>query len=215
MKLLLNLQLLLLSMSLCVTSLSIRSGTQNRLPKPLRSASTTAAWIVTTAAGGCIGTPVVVKATKSWYKKINLPPWTPPDAIFAPVWTTLYSLLGFSASRIFAKSPASPFLKLYLAHYLVNISWAFVFFKMKNLRLALKMNFFLLATLVMIGTGFYRIDALAGLCFVPYAAWLSFATILNVAICRLNPTDESGFNMAKQQAELLHVSKLEKEKTKR
>ena len=39
--------------------------------------------------GGVTGTPIVVQGTKvgGWYRKIELPSWTPPDKVFAPVWT--------------------------------------------------------------------------------------------------------------------------------
>jgi tryptophan-rich sensory protein len=33
---------------------------------------------------------------------------------------------------------------------------------------------------------FRRIDGLAGLLLVPYLAWITFATVLNVAVWRLN-----------------------------
>lgn len=36
------------------------------------------------------------------------------------------------------------------------------------------------------GVAFYQINKLAGLIFLPYLAWLSFATCLNYSIYRLN-----------------------------
>ncbi|KAL3809585.1 hypothetical protein ACHAXA_005801, partial [Cyclostephanos tholiformis] len=55
----------------------------------------------TSSAGApCTGTPLVLRATKSWYRRISLPAWTPPNSVFGPVWTTLYGLMGLSISRI-------------------------------------------------------------------------------------------------------------------
>jgi tryptophan-rich sensory protein len=37
------------------------------------------------------------------------------------------------------------------------------------------------------GIAFYKIDKTAGLLLLPYVAWLSFATILNYSLYKLNP----------------------------
>ena len=52
-------------------------------------------WVVGSILGGCTGTPLVIKATSSWYREIELPNFTPPDKIFAPVWTALYGTVGY------------------------------------------------------------------------------------------------------------------------
>ena len=52
-------------------------------------------WVVGSILGGCTGTPLVIKATSSWYREIELPLFTPPDKIFAPVWTALYGIVGY------------------------------------------------------------------------------------------------------------------------
>ena len=56
------------------------------------------AWVAGACLGGVLGTPFVVAATKTWYGDgtLNLPSWTPPKGIFAPVWTTLYATIGFA-----------------------------------------------------------------------------------------------------------------------
>ena len=153
--------------------------------------------------GGCIGTPLVARATKSWYKRISLPPWTPPNFIFGPVWTTLYGLMGFSVSRI-AKSGvpmANIATKLWSIHYALNLLWAPIFFGMKRLRLGFIVNLILIATLVVTLPIFHRIDPLSAYLQVPYLSWLIFATMLNHSICQLNPT-VGGINEAMVQADL-------------
>lgn len=159
--------------------------------------------------GGVTGTPIVIKATKKggWYRRIGLPTWTPPDRIFAPVWTILYSCMGYAFSRIgrstgFLSAPAI----LWLVHYALNLSWAPMFFGMQRLRLALFVNWGMLATLSAIIPWYWRIDRVAGMLLLPYAAWLIFATALNAEICRLNPT-VNGYNEAKLQADLLDLQK--------
>ena len=63
-------------------------------------APSTLAWAGCCVVGGTAGVPAVVGATKSWYRTIPLPSWTPPDRVFAPVWTTLYALMGVAAARV-------------------------------------------------------------------------------------------------------------------
>jgi len=153
--------------------------------------------------GGCTGTPIVVRATKTWYNRISLPPWTPPNFIFGPVWTTLYGLMGFSVSRI-AKSGvpmANIATKLWSIHYALNLLWAPIFFGMKRLRLGFIVNLILIATLGVTLPLFHRIDPLSAYLQVPYLLWLIFATKLNQSICQLNPT-VGGINEAMVQADL-------------
>jgi len=166
----------------------------------LKSVSGAASWAGISAIGGCVGVPVVTRATRKdggWYDKIELPKWTPPRRLFAPVWTTLYSLMGVSSYRVWSRAPNSPFLPLFAFHYVVNLSWSFMFFMAQNLRLAHSLNFVLLSSLVVVMRGFFFVDKMACSLLLPYLAWLFFATILNDTICRLNPSDKFGYNNAK------------------
>ena len=81
------------------------------------------AWVAGACLGGVLGTPFVVAATKTWYGDgtLNLPSWTPPKGIFAPVWTTLYATIGFAAYKAAA---ANGLPKLAVAHYVGNLLWA-------------------------------------------------------------------------------------------
>lgn len=150
-------------------------------------------WAVGHVVGGSSAAPIVAKATKSggWYRnKLDLPPWTPPDKIFAPVWTLLYSMMGVAASRVYSKvggSLKSPLLILWFIHYALNLIWAPIFFGLKCFKLGQAINFLLLSTLAIIIPSFYKMDQLSGFLLVPYLAWCIFATCLNGAICKRNP----------------------------
>ena len=164
--------------------------------------------------GGTTGTPFVLRATQSWYKRIALPSWTPPNYIFGPVWTTLYGLMGYSLSRIISKScnVASTAatttsiihsaIKLWTVHYTLNLLWSPTFFGMKRLRLGLIINLCLVTTLIALLPLYYSIDPLSAYLLLPYLAWLLFATVLNQAICKLNPTTPDGKNEAMIQADI-------------
>ena len=125
----------------------------------------------------------VVKATNSWYSDptvLKLPSWTPPNKVFMPVWTVLYGLIGLTGYRA-AAAGALP--GLAVAHYIANLAWAPLFFGLKKLKLAAALQFALLGSLAAVWSSFKKDARLL----IPYAAWLAYATILNLAICRLNP----------------------------
>ena len=117
---------------------------QNRarliIPRTQLQAST-AAWAVGHVLGGLTGTPIVARATSRWYNQIDLPEWTPPNRIFGPIWTCLYASMGVAASRVARQVglKSVPML-LWACHYVLNLSWAPVFFGAKRLRLGLIIN---------------------------------------------------------------------------
>ena len=184
------------------------------IPSPLAHKSSTSlefasrpvTWAVGHAVGGAMGAPVVAKA-KKWYQKIDLPPWTPPDFLFGPVWTMLYSAMGVAAARVYQRtqSLSSAPMVLWMIHYFIlNLPWAPVFFGMKRLRLGLILNLLMMASLLVIIPLFYQNNPISGYLLLPYLVWLTFATVLNNAICRRNPT-KNGYNEAMFQAGLLKL----------
>jgi translocator protein len=147
---------------------------------------------------GFIGTPIAVGAIigtkmapeiKGWYKTIKKPSWNPPNYLFAPVWTTLYSMIGYAAYRIFSVTGLSggavP-LGLYTTQLILNFLWSPIFFNMHNLKLACiditAMLGFIAATIY----EFNKVDQTAALLMVPYLGWVSFAAALTYSIYNLN-----------------------------
>jgi tryptophan-rich sensory protein len=174
------------------------------------SATATAAWsALAHVVGGVTGAPIVAQATKrgSWYRRIDLPKWTPPDRIFAPVWTFLYASMGVAAARVYHCTEISSLpMVLWIGHYVLNLAWAPVFFGMKRLRLGMIINCALILSLAVIIPLFYQNDPLSGLLLVPYMIWVVFATVLNAAICKRNPT-KKGYNEAMYQADLCQLQR--------
>ncbi|KAL3895035.1 MAG: hypothetical protein SGPRY_013633 [Prymnesium sp.] len=164
--------------------------------------STAALFITATVVGGASTTPAVVGATRSWYNRIPLPSCTPPNRVFAPVWTLLFALLGAATALVADLAGGRSLAVLHFAaHFAVNLTWAPVFFGLQRLRLGNAINFVLLSSLVILTCQYAAISPPAALLLLPYMAWLMFATYLNVAICRLNPTI-GGYNNARWQADL-------------
>ena len=165
---------------------------------------TTVALAVGHVIGGCAAVPLVSQATNTWYRKISLPSWTPPNRVFGPVWTLLYASMGIAVARILQRLPAdvavwkTPAVGLWIVHYALNLCWAPAFFGAQRLRLGLWINYILLGTLIGGVIPMFASSNLASaLLLVPYGFWLLYATALNHAICKLNPTDAYGYNDAK------------------
>lgn len=138
---------------------------------------------------GFIGSFFTTPSISSWYAFINKPSFSPPNWLFAPAWTLLYILMGISAFLIWKKRDnlkTKQALIFYSIQLILNALWSIIFFGMHNLGLAfleiIILWMFILITLIK----FYKINKTAGLLFVPYLLWVSFASILNFAVWMLN-----------------------------
>jgi len=164
--------------------------------------ASTAGWMVGLVVGGTAGVPAVVGATTTWYRKIPLPSWTPPDRVFAPTWTSLYAMMGLATARVAGVLGVGSATVLHFCmHYAVNLAWAPVFFGLQHLRLAFAMNLLLIGSLAVLVAQYAAVATSAAWLLVPYMAWLLFATALNAAICKLNPT-AGAYNNARWQADV-------------
>lgn len=133
--------------------------------------------------------PGVFSMPDGWYREIDKPWWTPPDAVFGPVWTVLYTLMGVAAYLVTRRDqhPALPrALTLFFLQLALNAIWSPLFFLLHRPDLALVCIGLLWLTLVSMIRTFARIRRAAGLSQIPYLLWVSFATALNAAIWWLN-----------------------------
>jgi len=125
-----------------------------------------------------------------WYVSLNKPSFNPPNWLFAPVWTTLYILMGIAAGIIWNKGSYHKWVKTALYHFIFqlifNAAWSFVFFGMRSPGYALLVIIFLLILIVLTIKWFRIINRTAALLLIPYLLWVSFATILNYSIWVLN-----------------------------
>lgn len=141
------------------------------------------------AVGG-LGSFFTISAIPIWYSALNKPSFAPPNYVFGPVWTILYTLMGISLYRIWTKGTKKKevrdALKLFAVHLVFNATWSIVFFGMHNIPLSLVNIIVLWALIVMVMIKFYKIDKKASWILLPYLAWVSFAAILNYNIFLLN-----------------------------
>jgi tryptophan-rich sensory protein len=75
---------------------------------------------------------------------------------------------------------------LYGVQLVLNLTWSFLFFGLQQIGLALLEILLLLVAIIATTIAFWRIDKIAGLLFVPYMLWVSFATVLNSSLWLLN-----------------------------
>lgn len=124
-----------------------------------------------------------------WYETLHFPSFRPPNAVFGPVWTILYILMGVGCYLVW-KKPDTPdrsnALWIFSLQLLINGAWSFVFFYFKQIHIAV-IVIAILWILILYMIGFFKkLSPLAAYLQVPYLLWVSFATILNIAIWQLN-----------------------------
>ncbi len=147
-----------------------------------------AAFVAINAAVSALGGWATAKSVGTWYQALEKPAFNPPDWIFAPVWSALYLMIAVAGWRAWRRGggEARRALAVYAVQLALNLSWSFVFFGARLIGPALLVIAALLAAIVANAALFWRVDRWAGALLVPYAAWVSFATLLNAALWRLN-----------------------------
>jgi tryptophan-rich sensory protein len=139
---------------------------------------------------GFIGSLVTIPAIPGWYAGLVKPAFTPPSWIFAPVWTTLYILMGISLFLVLRAGSATREVRtarmLFSVQILLNIGWSFAFFGNQSLLsgfiVIVILWIVLLATLIQ----FSRVSRTAGILLVPTFVWVSFASYLNYSLMVVN-----------------------------
>jgi tryptophan-rich sensory protein len=120
------------------------------------------------------------------YASFIKPAFAPPGWLFGPVWTVLYVMIAVVGWRLSETADRDGEMKLWWAQMALNFIWTPLFF-MAGLRgVALGVVVLLLAVIVLLIFRLWRADRLSALLLVPYAGWVTFASVLNAAIIRLN-----------------------------
>jgi benzodiazapine receptor len=141
-------------------------------------------------AAGFLGSLATRPSITTWYKTLAKPTFNPPNTIFGPVWITLYLMMGVALFLVWKRGAAAAGVKsalvLFFVQLALNTLWSVLFFGLHQPMLAffeiLILWLFILLTLV----AFWRITLPAGLLLLPYLLWVSFASVLNFSLWRLN-----------------------------
>ena len=135
--------------------------------------------------GGAVTTPKIA----TWYAALAKPSWNPPNWIFGPVWSVLYLCMAIAAWLVWRQcglaGAATP-LALFAVQLVLNLAWSWLFFGFQNPGLAFVDIVLLWAAIAATMVAFWFRSAIAGILFVPYLAWVSFAAMLNFVVWRLN-----------------------------
>ena len=124
-----------------------------------------------------------------WYASAEKAPWNPPNWLFGPAWTLLYTLMSVAAWLVWRRGGS---LKPYVIQLVLNAIWTPVFFGLypvigaPALWIALVIIAALDVAVLLTMLRFWRTSKLAAWLLVPYWAWVLFATTLNAALAVLN-----------------------------
>jgi benzodiazapine receptor len=157
------------------------------MPSTRHSALGLTLWLLVTFAAPGIG--AFLGAPDEWFKMLAKPSWNPPSWLFGPVWTTLYVLMAVAAWLVwrqggFARQRGP--LALYLIQLTLNAAWTPVFFGLHAPGPAFAVIAVLWIGIFATMVAFRKAHRTAAWLLAPYLAWVSFASVLNFTIWRLN-----------------------------
>ncbi len=156
-------------------------------PNPLRPRLALVTFVGAAFLSGAVGSWATFAGVRTWYPTLAKPSWNPPNGVFGPVWTALYVLMGVAAWRAWRAAPAARGLvRGYFAQLAANALWSVLFFGLRQPAWALADVLVLWGLLAWLQVSCWRVDRVAGVLWAPYLLWVSFATVLNAAIVRLN-----------------------------
>lgn len=146
--------------------------------------------IVICQLAGIIGSFFTTPSIPTWYAALKKPPFTPPNWLFAPVWTTLFLLMGISLFLVWRKSGSVPRVRtalvIFAAQLALNVLWSILFFGLRSPLAGFVEILVLWIAILLTVLSFYKISPLAGVLLIPYILWVSFAAFLNYHLWRLN-----------------------------
>lgn len=146
--------------------------------------------VVLCQAAGILGSLATMPSIPGWYKGLAKPAFNPPNAIFGPVWITLYLLMGIALFFVwrlgFGTRGVKTAVVLFLVQLALNALWSWVFFGGHNLGLGFVVIVLLWMFILLTIISFFGLSRAAGWLLVPYLLWVTFASVLNFSIWRLN-----------------------------
>lgn len=142
------------------------------------------AFLVLTLGGGLlIG---FFNAPGEWYDGLAKPDFNPPAWLFGPVWSLIYIMIAVAGWRVWQRYRIGWPLMLWCAQMVLNFLWTPIFFAAHRIDLAFVVILLMLAAILAFIAKTWEQDRLASWLFVPYAAWVTFASVLNGSIWVLN-----------------------------
>jgi translocator protein len=125
-----------------------------------------------------------------WYVALKKPSWQPPNWLFGPVWTTIFTLAVVAAVMGWQRAQGSQdqtlIIALFAVNAVLNILWSVLFFTLRRPDWAMIEVLMLWASILALMVFFWRFSPWSSLLLAPYIVWVSIASYLNLTIIRLN-----------------------------
>jgi len=141
-------------------------------------------------AAGALGSVATGPSIATWYATLEKPWFTPPNWVFAPVWLTLFVLMGIAVFLVWRRGLSNRQVKVAMAVFAVqlilNVLWSVAFFGLKSPLAGLVVIVILWVAILMTLLCFFKISRSAGFLLLPYIVWVSIAAVLNASILILN-----------------------------
>lgn len=137
-----------------------------------------------------LGTGGALTRIDAWYAGLRRPPWQPPNWLFGPAWTAIGVLTAWSAvlawDRTRTRGERTILIGFFVANGVLNVLWSGLFFTLRRPDWALAEVVLLWLSIVALIAAVAPLSALGGWLLAPYLAWVTFASVLNRAVVRLN-----------------------------
>ena len=146
-------------------------------------------FLAITFVAASVGSVATLRNVQTWYPTLTKPTWTPPNAVFGPMWTFLYFAMAVAAWRVWraqSGTAGTAVLRSYGAQLCLNVLWSVLFFGLRRPDLALVDIAALWIVLTIFWVRSWHVDVVARVLWGTYVAWVSFAAALNAAVWHLN-----------------------------
>lgn len=125
----------------------------------------------------------------AWYDGLAKPAFTPPNAVFGPVWGLMYTLNAV-ALYLLLRAPRGGRRRAALAAMAVQLAlnalWTPVFFGAQMMGAAVVVIVALAVAIAATIALAWRVRGAAAALLVPYLGWVAFAAVLNASLWAMN-----------------------------
>lgn len=144
-----------------------------------------------------LGSIATLQNVDGWYAEAEKASWTPPNALFGPVWTVLYTVMSVAAWLVWRRGGENPLLvrralTAYVIQLVLNAIWTPLNFGLYpiigtpalwlSLVVIVAIDVMVLVTMLR----FWRVSRLAAVLLIPYWAWVLYASTVNAGLAVLN-----------------------------
>jgi tryptophan-rich sensory protein len=117
-----------------------------------------------------------------WYTHLNQAPWTPPGIVFGIAWSLIMCCFSIYLGKLFNEENNSKNKLLFSIHFILNVSWNFIFFNRHWVVFGLITIVLLTSLLFLYFFKFSKKTKHYKYLLLPYMLWLCIATSLNLYI---------------------------------